>query len=638
MLMYLLRGVFAARKAKRRLADAHRFFEAGVLEDAEQACDAVADVSPDLADVHYLRGRIELQRQRLELAVGHLEAAVRRRDSEASFHLTLAETFQKLGRHDRAATHFQRALECLAPPGSGRIAVMLQLAAALQASNDFDGAEKWHRKVLEIEPYNREALLRLAMQRFEESDAAEARSLMNRYIASPADAAARLRRALILTAIVQSNEQIEAERKRFEQELEELLGSRLAPVSRPEREVGTTAFYLAYHGRDNSALLRRLAQVCRSLYPARSRCERKLFASGRRLRIGFVSTFFHFHSVGRTTLGLIRDLPRDRFEVSVFAISPQPDELADAIRRNADHYVALPEDLERVRETIDAAALDMVLFADIGMHPLTYFLALWRLAPIQLTTWGHSVTSGIDTIDYYVSSDCVEPEESEGLYTEKLIRLPGYFMPRYPRPALEGPRRTRRELGLPEDAHVYYCPQNLFKLHPDFDATLRAILERDPQGGILLIESRKSWADLIRRRFARTLGAVASRVHFVGRVPYPEYLQYVAAADVNLDPFYFGGCNSSCEALSLAVPVVTLPSFQLPGRFTMGLYEEIELRDCVARGPEQFVEIAVRLGMDGDYRKAISAQIAARCERLFDRPDTGLALGDELLRIAETAR
>jgi predicted O-linked N-acetylglucosamine transferase (SPINDLY family) len=420
--------------------------------------------------------------------------------------------------------------------------------------------------------------------------------------------------------------------------MNELLEARLDPIRNPDREVGMTAFNLAYHGRNNAELLRLQGRVSRSLYPARAECARKL-VRGRRLRIGFVSTFFHHHSVGRTTIGLIRDLPRADFDVYVFAVAPRPnDDWADAIRGAADHYVSLPAALEQVRETIDAAQLDVLLFADIGMHPLTYFLALWRLAPIQLVTWGHSVTSGIDTIDYYVSSDAIEAPGSEDQYTEKLLRLPGYFMPRYRRPALEGPRKTRRQLGLPEDAHIYYCPQNLFKLHPDFDATLKAILELDPRAGILLMESRKSWATLIRKRFARTLGAAASRVHFVGRMPQPDFLQYIAAADVILDPFYFGGCNSSCEALALGVPVVTLPAFQLPGRFTLGLYKEIGVEDCIAGSPEQYAEIAVRLARQPDYRRSVSERISARCGQLFDRPDTGVALGEALLRIAETAR
>src|SRR6266581_3426249 len=408
MLMSLLRWFFVQRKAARLLAEAQRLFREGAFEEAERAAAECAKLLPDLADVHYLRASIALAQQR----------------------------------NESAALHFTRALEVLPPSDPTRPRTMLRLAAALQDCNRQSEAEQWYRRILDVDPGNRDALLCLAVMR-EDSDVEEARSLMDRYTALQPGAAPRLRRALMLPVILQSSEQIDQIRQRLDRDLDELLDLKSPKVLNPEFDVGATPFNLAYHGRNNAGLLRKIARVCRSMYPARTECARRPFSPGRRLRIGFVSTYFHAHSVGRTTFGLIRDLPRDRFDVHVFAIAPQTDELAEAIRNSADRYVPLPLDLGRVRDAIESAALDMVFFADIGMHPLTYFLAFWRLAPIQMVTWGHSVTSGIDTIDYYVSSDCVEPEESEGLYTEKLIRLPGYFMPRYPRPVLDGPRASR---------------------------------------------------------------------------------------------------------------------------------------------------------------------------------------------------
>jgi predicted O-linked N-acetylglucosamine transferase (SPINDLY family) len=261
------------------------------------------------------------------------------------------------------------------------------------------------------------------------------------------------------------------------------------------------------------------------------------------------------------------------------------------------------------------------------------------MAPLQFATWGHSVTSGIDTVDYYVSSDMVETPASEANYTEKLMRLPGYFLPRYRRPQLQGARKSRDELGLPANKHLYVCPQSPFKLHPDFDAALRGILERDPDGEIALLGgSRESWSARLRARFARTLGPSAARIRFLPPASPRDFLQYLASADVIIDPFYFGGCNTSAEALSLGAPIVTLPSFHLPGRFTLGLYRELQMDACLADSPAQFVDLAVRLGTDADHRRAISAQISERCERLFDRPDTGRALGAELQRIADAAR
>ena len=603
MLLNLLRRFFVQRKSAQLLAEAQRLFREGAFEEAERAGLEYEKSSSDLAELHYLRASIALAQQR----------------------------------NESAALHFTRALEVLPPSDPTRARTMLRLAAALQDCNRQREAEQWYRKILDVDPGNRDALLCLAVMR-EDSDVEEARSLMDRYTALQPGAAPRLRRALMLPVILQSSEEIDRIRQRLDRDLDELLGLKSPEVSNPEFEVGATPFNLAYHGRNNAELLRKIARVCRSMYPARTECAHRAFSSGR-LRIGFVSTYFYAHSVGRTTFGLIRDLPRDRFEVHVFAIAPQTDDLAEAIRKGADRYVSLPLDLGRVRGAIDSAALDIVFFADIGMHPLTYFLAFWRLAPIQMVTWGHSVTSGIDTIDYYVSADAIEAAGSEQYYTEKLVRLPGYFMPRYRRPALGGPRVSRGQLGLPEGKHLYYCPQNLFKLHPDFDASIRAILERDPQAELVLPEFvRAGVAEQLRRRFELTLGALASRIRFVPRSEHRKFLQCVAAAHVVLDPFHFGGCNSSCDALALGVPVVTLPGSQLPGRFTLGLYREIDLDCCIARSADEYVEIALRLGRDAEYRKSVSEQISARCARLFDRPDAGLALGEELLRIAEAAR
>ena len=102
-----------------------------------------------------------------------------------------------------------------------------------------------------------------------------------------------------------------------------------------------------------------------------------------------------------------------------------------------------------------------------------------------------------------------------------------------------------------------------------------------------------------------------------------------------LDPFYFGGCNSSCDAFALGAPVVTLPGFLLPGRFTLGLYREMGIEGAVARSPEEYVELALRIA---GSRGELSAAILGKKDVLFERPDCGKALGAALLRIAEGKR
>jgi predicted O-linked N-acetylglucosamine transferase (SPINDLY family) len=533
-----------------------------------------------------------------------------------------------------AAREFSAALDALAAGDARRTPALLRLGDACRDANDRARAQAAYAEVLEREPDHAQAILQSAMLRFGDSDVAEARALMDRHIArAPAAAGPRLRRLAMLPAIVQSDGEIDEVMGRFSQELAELRDARLEPLRDPPSEIGVLPFFLAYYGRECRELLQAFYSVCARCcrVPVEPAC-RAVARSGR-VRVGFVSTFFYAHSVGRTTFGLIADLPRAQFEVRVFSIAPHPDPWAQAFRQHADSYSELPLELEAVRQAIRDAELDVLLFADIGMHPLTYFLAFSRLAPIQLTTWGHPVTSGIDSIGYYLSADALETAGAERRYSEELLRIPGYFMPRYQKAALEAPRKSRAELGLPEDRRLYCCPQSLFKLHPDFDPALKAILEQDAQAEVVLLESSPRWAELLRRRFQRSLGEAARRLRFVPPMAQRDFHQLLAAADVVLDPFHFGGCNSSCEALALGVPVVTLPGEQLAGRFTLALYQELGLGSCIAESADRYVAIALELAKDAEYRRTVSGEILARSERLFQRTDAAHALGEALLQI-----
>ena len=117
--------------------------------------------------------------------------------------------------------------------------------------------------------------------------------------------------------------------------------------------------------------------------------------------------------------------------------------------------------------SIAELGLDILIYADLGMEGITYTLAFSRLAPVQCVMWGHPSTSGISTIDYFLSSELAEADSAEVNYSEKLIRfknLPLYYF----RPPT-APQRVREDFNLPSDTHVYGCPHSTFKLHPQFD-------------------------------------------------------------------------------------------------------------------------------------------------------------------------
>jgi protein O-GlcNAc transferase len=291
--------------------------------------------------------------------------------------------------------------------------------------------------------------------------------------------------------------------------------------------------------------------------------------------------------------------------------------------------VVLPGGLDAARKAIADAEMDILYFADIGMVPLTYFLAYARLAPVQVTTWGHPLTTGIPNVDHFLSMDLAEPADAEAQYSEKLFRLPG-LTTCYERPVAP-PKHDRARFGFTPGRTIYLCPQSLFKLHPTFDPMLGAILAGDPNAEIaLLAGGQRRWTELLSQRFARSLPReAAERIRFVPRVAPDDFLALLAAADVILDPTIFCGGNTTLESLAMGTPVVTLPSPYLRGRLTLAMYRRMEFMDLVAKDADDYVRIALSLGLDRDRRAAVERTIAERSPILFE--DTGAIRSQERL-------
>ncbi len=166
-------------------------------------------------------------------------------------------------------------------------------------------------------------------------------------------------------------------------------------------------------------------------------------------------------------------------------------------------------------------------------------------------------------------------------------------------------------------------------MQPDFDPILAQILRRDEAGEIVLVEDRRGRlaAEQLRARFAARLGDVASRIRFVPFQSASSYLSLVAAADVLLDPVHFGGVNSTYDGLSLSQPIVTLPSHFQRGRYTLACYRKLGVMDCVARDADHYVEIAVALGTQVDFRVQLSDKLRRASPALFD--DRGAVIEHE---------
>jgi protein O-GlcNAc transferase len=551
-------------------------------------------------------------------AIECYRGALSRGAASADIHFNLGNALADLGAYADSIAAYRDAL-ALAPR---RADILINLGIALEESGDLDEAVVQYENALAAEPGSSAARRCLGAALAEQGRTGEALACYREALARAPDDGLKLRLAMLLPAIPGSLEELRRWRGRFEAEIARLEAE---PVTLSEpTEIAGTNFYLSYHGLNNRELHTRVAGLYARACPALSwtapHCADPKRRPGK-IRVGFISRYLHDHSIGKTTRGLVANLSREQFEVaSLFAPPSHEDETSRFIREHSDRSLALPRNLDAARRAIAGLELDVLFYQDIGMDLFTYLLAFSRLAPVQCVSFGHPDTTGIASVDYFISNDLFEPAGAAAHYSERLFLLRDLgTLAYYYRPPAPAATKRREDFGLPAEAHLYLCPQTLFKLHPEFDALLAGILRSDPRGLVVLICAKSSrWVDLLEARFKATMPDVASRIVFLSRQDSAGFASLLAACDVVLDTIHFNGMNTSLEAFSAGTPVVTLPGDFQRGRHTAGMYRKMEFTECIAADQNDYVRIAARLGTEEDYRRHVSSEILRRNEVLFE--------------------
>jgi predicted O-linked N-acetylglucosamine transferase (SPINDLY family) len=595
-------------------------------ENAAKVAPQDADVQMGLGAAHKQLGRMSNARECFERAV-NLDPT--RGDAWKS--LGLAVRFQ--GELERAVECFEHAVKCRP---SDSVAHM-HLGAAWRACNRLDQAIAAFQMARQLVPDNPQPLRSLAEAYETQGDTQLARQTIDQALAVGADDGLRIRRALLLPVIIESRQGLLESRQRLTSELETLAAAAVH-VSDPLESIGSPAFPLAYHGLNERETQSRIASIVRNAAPDLSyvapHCDQRGAGDHSRIRVGFISSNFRDHTIGKLNAGLVARLDRTRFEVIVFRCGASADKLAKFIDAHADQTCTLPYNLLDSRRQVAEHRVDVLVYTDIGLDPMTYYLAYARLAPVQCTTWGHPLTTGISTVDYFISSEDLETPRADCHYTERLARLPR-LANYYYRPQHEPSEKTRDDFPAPPDATWYGCLQSLFKLHPDDDEVFGQILRRDPRGVLLLLEGNfPAWTERTRRRLQASIPDVFHRVYFVPQQRPFDFARLLALCDVLLDPMHFGGGETSYQSFAVGTPIVTLPGEFLRSRITYALYRAMGLSNCIATDKHDLVERAVRLGADPAWRESVRREILTANSAIFENEQAVRAFEDFLHTIA----
>lgn len=328
----------------------------------------------------------------------------------------------------------------------------------------------------------------------------------------------------------------------------------------------------------------------------------------RRLRVGYVSPDFCDHAIGRFMEPTLEHHNRASFEILCYSDVSRPDAHTHRLRGLADTWrqtIGMPDQaLERliVDDRID-------ILVDLAGHFAQNRLTLFarRPAPVQVA-WGYPDTVGFAAMGYRITDVHSDPPGvTERFHTERLVRLPhcaGCYRPLADAPEV-GPLPVVREGRL-----TFGCLNNPMKMSGAAVSTFAAVLRRVPHSRLVLLGSVSAFP-FVAGRFARH-GIERDRLQVASPRPRREYFELYNHMDIALDPFPYNGDNTTCDALWMGVPVITLAGETFVSRRGVSNLTNVGLREFIANSPEQYVDLAAHLAEDRSYLAKLRSELRWR--------------------------
>jgi protein O-GlcNAc transferase len=402
-------------------------------------------------------------------------------------------------------------------------------------------------------------------------------------------------------------------------------GRRMLPHELARAVGSSQPFYLAYQGYNDRDLQSRYGSlVCRIMserYPPAALSPPP--GPDEPVRLGIVSGFFCRHSNWKIPIkGWLSQLDRRWFRVSGYHTGVIEDAETKQAAALCDRFVQGPLSMDRWRKTIQDDAPHVLIYPEVGMDAVSAQLAAQRLAPVQCNSWGHPDTSGFPTLDYYLSSELMEPPDAQDHYSEVLVRLPNlsiYYEPLYSHPV----SLHRTDLGFRSTATVFWCGQSLYKYLPQFDPVFPRIARevRDCQFVFIRYDQGSYLNELFSRRLNQAFAAFGLRAEdhcvLLPHLETPRFLAAIGQCDIVLDSIGWSGCNSTLEALHRDLPVVTMTGSLMRGRHSMAILKMMGIDETITETVDAYVSTAIRLGQDLAWRRAVKKRISENKHRVY---------------------
>ena len=539
----------------------------GKLAEAAEACRHALSLRPDLPAAHNTLGNLLAAQDRFDEALAAYARAIELQPNLAEAHHNRGLALLKLGRPEPAVAACRQALS----HKPDYVAAHVILGNALQDFGRREDAEIAYQRAVALDPDCGEARLGWAIA--------------------------------AIPVVAGSVGEAAAATGQFRDRLNTLAQWCRANPGKLGQAVGTIQpFHLAYRAADLSDSLCRygdLACAEAAAYWKPTTADGRRSHPGRdRFRLAVVSGQIKRHPVWEIILrGLIAHLDRERFEIFLYHTGAVVTEETTWASARVARFVQGPKPIRQWLAEIDEAQPAAVFYPEVGMDSITCTLAALRLAPLQIASWGHPLTTGLPTIDWFLSAELLESPQAQQHYREQLVRLPGTgvhtecSMPQ--KEHWSGPERRK-------DAVRFALCQQPLKFDPQDDVLLAHIAKAVGAAEFWLVTpANMPWAAAkLRERISAAFRAEGlDPEHYLRATPWlprRQFLSFLDEMDISLDCPAFSGYTTAWQALHCGLPIITLEGLYLRQRLAAGLLRQVGVTDGITESREQYAATAVR--------------------------------------------
>ncbi len=616
----------------------------GRFEEAVETGRAAVAVNARFAPAHAELGAALEGLERFEEAIASYDAALRLVPNFALVWCAKGKALAVLNRHDEALTAFRRAVELA--PGDPSVNfsfgqwnqkrgywedAALCFARALDARPDYAEAasalgvvfHSLYRLKDAVEAYNRalvikpdlvDALVGLGRVHIEAGRDDEAVPLLERANAlRPADEG-------ILDMLVMAQLQLCA--------WDGIGTLRKALVDRiREDRCVVNPFVAILAGADATDQFRSARQWARTVTPT----DAPLFShapsgerTGRRLRIGYMSSDLHEHPLAHLVAGVFEHHDRKQFELHAYSLGFDDDSpMRRRIAACFNKFVQIDQmGAAEAARRIHADGIDILVDLNGYTNHSNPAVLAYRPAPLQVNFQGYPATMGSGFMDYIVGDPVTLPMSQQPHFAERIVHLPYSYHPNAVTRSMAETMPSRAQFGLPESGFVFCCFNNASKFTPEIFAVWMRLLKAVPDAVLWLLDRNGTVKDNILAQ-VRSHGVDSSRVVLAPRVPLPQHLARQQLADLFLDTLPYNAHVTASDALWVGLPLLTCLGDGFAGRVAGSLLKPLGLDELVTASLEEYEARALELARDRERLSVLRSRLSAEkvASPLFD---TGL--------------